>query len=434
LPDFLYFDVAQGSSAQPLANIGQPNQLAAYLAMAIPASLFLTADRRRSRIAAGLIFIFSIGIALTASRMGALMAALLCAWCAFAPWLVQRYKSARWLIAASVLVGYFAGLFLGPQLAVGGPGGVSVLQRLAVAAYGDRLTMWSEAVQIALRHPALGVGAGQYVQAQYWIAEPGTFAIGTPYAHNAVLQFAAEFGLPIAIAFAALSGWWLLRNLPERLVDPVQATIWALGVLFFLHAMLEWSLWILFVSVPVVILFAMAEPAPQRGKIDLDPRVVLAPIGLAGMLYLPLLYADFDSVAEAGSRLYFQQRSESGPSLDAVVGVAQIGTATYFKPYADRFLLSASLIKVPIEDELLDRTKRVLLHSPDVETISAYISVLALKRDVYSALPHVERLKVFAVTRERYREAEEQILRRIAREDGHADPLRERLRVMRQLD
>jgi O-antigen ligase len=434
LPDYLYFEMAPGSSSQPLANLGQPNQLAAYLALAIPATIFLASRIDRLGVAVVTNFVLAMGIAFSLSRMGAVLALLLCVWCLVVPWVVKRYGKVRWLLSSSILVGYLAGLFIGPMLSVGSTGAGTVAQRLFNAAYGDRVTMWSEAVRIAVANPWAGVGVGQYSEAQYWIAEKGFFAIGTPYAHNAIFQFGAEFGIATAVAFAALCGWWLLTNVRLRLTDSAQATIWTMVLLFLIHAMLEWSLWVLFVSVPIVILFAMGEPELERGNVQIHPRRVLAPVGLAGALYLALFYLDFDRVAEASGRLDFEQKSGQGTSLVAVMGVTANGTATFFKPYADRMLLSVTPIKAPIDDDLLERTKRVLSRSPDVETIAAHICALALRGEVSSALPHVERLRVFAVNQERYRKAEEQILQKIANEGERADPLRERLRAMRQLD
>ena len=225
-------------------------------------------------------------------------------------------------------------------------GGGSVLSRFMHSAYGDRMAMWTDAVRIALMHPLLGVGVGEYAAAQYWVTAAGNYTVGTPYAHNAILQLGAEFGVAAALYFTLLIGWWLLSRARQRWTDPRVSAVLMMGALLIVHGMLEWSLWVMFVSIPAALLFALGEPDSYR-TIRISARSTLLPIGCAGLLYLPLIYVDFDSVARVGGRLVEEQQHNGGGSAESVVGVVEFGTATYFKPHADRMLLAVTPHQAP---------------------------------------------------------------------------------------
>ena len=193
-----------------------------------------------------------------------------------------------------------------------------------------------------------------------------------------MLQIAAEFGLPLALLLIALVGWWFGGRWRTRSTDSAQVVIWALVALLGLHAMLEWSLWVLFVSIPVAFLFALGEPALARRSFFLDSRLVLTSIGIAGLIYAPVMLADFNGVAAVGGRLYREQTSGGAASLDSMLGVFQIGTATYFKPHAERMMLSTMPVSGTMDaEDRVELVRRVLTRLPEEKVIALYISALA---------------------------------------------------------
>jgi hypothetical protein len=428
LPDWLVTAHSQGYTSQPYANVGQPNHLATYLALGIVAAIYLDA-REWPRAALRLAFlVLSIGVALSGSRMGLLMVLLL----ALAPVLRRRLTAfARgelgWGVSVMLALGYITGLLGGRWAATSVVGGQSTMERVAEAAYGDRLTMWADAVRIALSSPLAGVGVGEYAQAQYWLAREMPELIGTPYAHNAVLQFAAEFGMFAGLAFVALCVWWLLRDWPRRRNVPALACVWAMMAIIGIHAMLEWSLWVLFVAILAGFLFALAEP-PLRRVASVDARPIFAALGVAGLAWAPLMWADYDDIANAAWNLEFEDSVGFGISKEMVDGLTTNSTATYFKPQSDRFVVRAAPpVRKPVSDQEVERTWRVLTRLPEERTIAVYIAGLALNGQVTDSLPHVQRMRVFAVTPERYRVAEEIVLKVIAKEGDPVAPLREEL-------
>ncbi len=351
---------------------------------------------------------------------------------ALAPVLGRRLTAFKrgelgWGVSVMLAVGYIAGLLGGRWAATSVVGGQSTMERVAEAAYSDRLTMWMDALRITLSSPLTGVGVGEYGRAQYWLARATPELIGTPYAHNAVFQFAAEFGMFAGLAFVALCVWWLLRDWPRRRNVPALTCVWAMMALIGIHAMLEWSLWVLFVAILAGFLFALAEP-PLRRVASLDARPIFATLGVAGLAWAPLMWADYDDVANAAWNLEFEDSVGFGISREMVDGLTTNSTATYFKPQSDRFVVRAAPpVRKPVSDQEVERTWRVLTRLPEERTIAVYIAGLALSGKVADSLPHVQRMRVFAATPERYRVAEEIVLKSIAREGDSVEPLRAEL-------
>jgi hypothetical protein len=428
LPEWLVTAHAQDYTSQPYANVGQPNHLATYLALGVVAAIYLDSQawpRIAVRIA---LLLLAAGVALTGSRMGLMMVLLL----ALAPTLRPRLTAFTrgeigWGVSAMLAAGYIAGLLAGRWLAPSVVGSQSTVERVADAAYGDRLTMWADALRITWSSPLTGVGVGEYGQAQYWLARPTSELIGTPYAHNAVLQFAAEFGVIAGIAFAALCLWWLLGDWTRRRASPALVCVVAMVALLGIHAMLEWSLWVLFVAILAGLLFALGEP-PLRRAFGLDVRPIFAALGVAGLAWAPLMKADYDTVADAAWNLEFEEGIGYGISKEMIEGLTTNSTATYFKPQSDRFVIRAAPpIRKPVSGTEVERTWKVLTRLPEERTIAVYVAALALDGRVADSLPHVERMRAFAVTPERYRKAEEIVLKVIKDEGATAEPLRAEL-------
>ena len=287
--------------------------------------------------------------------------------------------------------------------------------------------MWWDAVRIAAAHPFVGVGVGEYAQGQYFVAQATADTIGTPYAHNAFLQLTAEFGPAVGFAFLALTLWWFGKNWRARLSDPACCAAWIMMLLLSLHGMLEWSLWVLFVAILAGLLFALGEP-PLRRAFSLDVRLIFAALGVAGLAWSPLMKADYDSVADAAWNLEFEGSAGFGISKEMIEGLSTNSTATYFKPQSDRLVIRAAPpIRKPVSGDQVERTWKVLTRLPEERTIAVYIAGLALSGRVAESLPHVERMRVFAVTPERYSKAEEIVLKILKDEGAAAEPLRAEL-------
>ncbi len=427
LPFWLYFPMERERGFRAVANLGQANQLAAYFAMGLVALLFLQTRKWPPAAIRLLAALMAGGIALTQSRMGLLMALLLAGACLFGPLrAIAGERRSAIVFWAMALIGYVLAWIAGPALATNLEQTFAPDALLSPSSSHIRLVMWADALKVIVSQPWLGVGAGQYPDAQYWVAGRSAFTEGTPHVHNMLLQVAAEFGVPLGTGLLVLLLWWTFADWKRRLTDPSVAAVWSLGLLIILHSLLEWPLWVFFIAVPGGLLFGLGEPE-SRGAAIVDARTVMAPVGIAALLYVPLMFLDYDRVSVAAQLLYREQVAGKAASLEAQVAVLEIGDATFFKPQMDRQVLSLLSPRKPVEEYDLELARRVLSRLPDDRVIARYITLLALSGRVDEAIQHVDRMRVFSRSAERYLEAEQIVLKGIAGEGTELDSLRHRL-------
>lgn len=91
-----------------------------------------------------------------------------------------------------------------------------LISTFSLEANDDRLTIWQDTVDMIKDHPLFGVGGGSFTHVYEEYRTKGRHAIA--FAHNIVLQAAAEFGLLGLAAFATvicialIRGWRLARR------------------------------------------------------------------------------------------------------------------------------------------------------------------------------------------------------------------------------
>jgi O-antigen ligase len=84
-------------------------------------------------------------------------------------------------------------------------------ERVAWANVTNRVHAWRVAARLAVQHPVLGVGPGNFgvYYAEHWNDEPGLYHLTV--AHNAYLDVAADVGLVAAALFVAFLGVTFVR-------------------------------------------------------------------------------------------------------------------------------------------------------------------------------------------------------------------------------
>jgi O-antigen ligase len=424
LPGWLYFEMPRNPEAgpfRPVGNIGQANQVATYLAMGI-ACLALSPAKARpfgAVVRSMALLACASGIALSGSRMGLLMI------CGIGVLLIVLAASGRMapraagLSFAAMAVGYFVGL-------VGGPAAFGAVEtvssRIGQSTYGFRSVMWRDALGVVAAHPLAGVGVGEYGRAQYWVAERSPFTQGTPLVHNVVLQVAVESGVLLAMALAVLFGWWCLGRFPQRFDQPHQRLIWVLVALVMFHAMLEWPLHVMTFAIPAALLWGLGEPSTERRCLNVDAGKVLPPLAAAFLLYSPLMLEDYRRIAQATEGLV-----GTSDAFQAVLEVVTLGNQTYFKPHAERNLLRVARPSRPVDANQIAMAERVLARQPDAGLIAHYILLLALSDQPQKAIPHVERMRVFALSDEQFEQLRSRILERLQQEGDGMELLRRAL-------
>jgi O-antigen ligase len=398
LPYWLFFELRREvQNGYPYANLGQPNHLATYLAMAGVGTLYMNHFWRRPT-AVIFLALIGAGLAMTGSRMGFAFAGLLAVAAVTTTLGLAPGSQARRLhLAAGVGIGYVLGTFAVTHLLHQEAGGMlSAAQRYIDGDYGTRLSMWQDAVTIAMSSPLIGVGAGEYAGAHYLMANPSPTLVSTPYAHNLVLQVAAEFGLAAAAALLALVVWWCWAGLRKRLMNRETAMAFGALVPLGIHSLLEYPLAYLFFVVVAAFLFALSEPESRSGGQLVRSRRVFLPIALAGLMAVVTMKLDYDTVAAVTRRFYDDRRTQAGFSLETAIGLRGIADSTFFVPQVERLIIEFLPFSAQTDDESVARNWRAMTKLADPVLIARHIVLLARTGRSEQAVPHVERLRAFS--------------------------------------
>lgn len=187
-------DLIEGSRAAAVGLLGDPNDLAFTLMMAVPFALLATRETRRfpRLIHLALLATLLAGVAVTQSRGGilALGAALYFLF-------RHRFKSRL------VLVGVMVVAILGIAVASGLGARESYDPSGADASATGRLDAWKAGARMVIAHPLLGVGFDQFVANYFtYVQNPVEWVART--AHNTFVLAAAETGLAGFVPFMAI--------------------------------------------------------------------------------------------------------------------------------------------------------------------------------------------------------------------------------------
>jgi len=429
LPTWLMFPLTDKlSSRRPFGNLAQPNQLATYLVWATLATMVLMRRGTAHITVQTICAILFAGIALTGSRMGSLFAMLLVALALVPNELSADSARGRIKSAAFLLVGYGLGLALARMFLVDPSGTMATaLERYGEGSFGQRVLMWSDALQIALSHPWLGVGVGEYGDAQYQLAQPGRDLVATNNPHNLFLHIGAEFGIPVGLLVLGVVGWWCWTHSRTNGSRADLRAIFLMIGFVLVHSLLEYPLWHLYFLVATGLLVALVEPdtAPASAALKIQSRFVFASIGVAALCATTVMKVDYDAIAGIWDEFLRERASGLGHTPELVASVMITRDSTYFRPQMERVYLELFPVQAQVGDENIELSARVLSRLADVNVIVRHIELLLQAARLDETAPHIARLKVFAgADYPRYREEIEQS---VAENGAILDPVRRQL-------
>lgn len=244
------------------ANVRQPNQLATLLAIGIWSTCWLRDREKISPLTAGsIIFFLAPCLVFTGSRMAILLLGyILLLGTYFQKFDPKDFFAKYGYIAIIYAVTWYFAEVARRQGLIFFHGG----ERIADAdPTGLRWQLWANSIEISLLNPISGCGFNQFnfcfIHAPLESRAPAPF----DHAHNIILQWAVEFGWPVAIFLTVAFGAWA-KNLFKDAKNP--QTMYAIGFLGIvaIHSMLEHPLWYAAFLMPTAFLIGYCT---QRNKI-----------------------------------------------------------------------------------------------------------------------------------------------------------------------
>ena len=382
----------------PFANalvgtIGQPNNLANYLGVALLSVACLHSRGALGFAPAALIVVLAAGaMALSGSRTSWGYMAIVFA---LVPLLVRggHPEAGRKFLRIAVLglavfamvqvLNLYTDVFTGPEgrplsagerfakyLAIDGASSVRPI-RLQLFLYGWLMFLGS---------PILGVGFGEYGWHAFGLAAdlPGAIPPGMDrHSHNLFLQLLAETGVAGFLCIAVPLGSWLLRN-SWRNLGPERC--WSIGVLAImgLHSMVEFPLWHANFLGLFALLFGLLSPPSAELRANRSRRGVFLAVLVAGWLTALSALADYR---------YFEQwfrRLETAAVQDGIAQLKQLDVliteekGSLFSPYFDRLLSEMMALDEQGLNDKLAFNSQVIRIYPVPSVVDRQIVLLAL--------------------------------------------------------
>lgn len=240
----------RGNLPSVVGNIGQANQFGDWMWLAITAAAFLGAGRCIGKITAVLAMAPLTLFAITTGSRSVWLYPLVVL---FGVWLVGRKDDevtkhfSRLIFSALVMQGlvHLVLVALGGYDAFGLVSSVDRLGERGNAVDGNiRTAIWLRTLEVVKDTPWLGSGPGsfRYISLEKLLENGGGVVPVGEHAHNLFLQFAMEYGVPVAALFAVACCWWMKQCFAGRLSG---AGIWSFSSILVIgiHSMLEYPLW-----------------------------------------------------------------------------------------------------------------------------------------------------------------------------------------------
>src|SRR5712671_2212503 len=382
--------------AQPLnamfGLIGQPNNFADYLGIALLSVAFLHSREVLGAVPACLMaLLISSGTALSGSRTswGYMAVSLV-----FVPLLLRRgspeaagkvLRVAAFAFAVFALVqvlNFYTDVFTGPDGRTPSAGERLVRYLDSDNAGGERIRiqLFLYAWLMFLSNPILGAGFGEYGWRAFELAAnlPGPVTAGLDrHSHNLFLQLLAETGIAGFVCVAAPLVAWFYR-MPWRHLSP--ARCWALGVLAImgLHSMVEFPLWHANFLGIFALLLGTASPAFAALELNRLRRALFLVVVVAGGLAARSVWSDYRAFEEWFLKV--EARAKRGGLYDGAdfESLMALQENSFFAPYFDRVLTEAiELDERDLKDKLAFNAQAMRIY-PAPPMVYRQIVLLAL--------------------------------------------------------
>ncbi|MFN3887483.1 MAG: Wzy polymerase domain-containing protein [Aquabacterium sp.] len=265
---------APAVAGRAVGNLRQPNHFSTLLVWCCCAVIWLGQRRRLPEgMSAALVALFIGGVVWTASRTGMVGTAFLCLWGLLDRSLPRTLRAV--LVGAPVLyAGWWGVMWLWSHA----DGSVAFAAEARLHDGSDisssRFAIWANVLSLIRQHPWTGVGYGEFNIAWTFSVFPDRPVAFFDHTHNLLLQWAVEFGVPVAMLMTGLCLWAFVALLGGRrgLTAPSSpspapaATV--IVALAGLHSLLEYPLWYSYFLLPAAFAFGLGLGARERQEDD----------------------------------------------------------------------------------------------------------------------------------------------------------------------
>ncbi|MDO9005491.1 MAG: Wzy polymerase domain-containing protein [Aquabacterium sp.] len=388
-----------------VGNLRQPNHFSTLLVWSCCAAAWLGARGRWPRpLAIGAIVLMIGGVVFTASRTGTIAMLFLAVWGWRDRDLPLRLRQV--LMLAPVIYGaWWGGMWLWSHLDTGVAFAAEARLHDRSDISSSRFKIWANVLDLIAAHPWTGVGYGEFNLAWTLTPFPTRPVAFFDHTHNVLLQWAVEFGLPLAGLMTVLSLWGLWGLLGPGLrksADPVPGQAFAgtpagaaavIVTLVGLHSLLEYPLWYSYFLLPTAFAWGMglaararqANPGLPPQAVDPSTNSALMTGALAISIFTAWCTWDFQAAANI-----YSPREGAGPLSERI----KFGQhTTWFAYQADYANVTGVEEDEPAKPPLA--FNRTLHNLVDARLMMAYARSLAEHGEVDKGRFVVDRLREF---------------------------------------
>lgn len=365
---------------RPVSNIGQPNQAAFVLCLAIVAVLYLYnlyhKFKYRGVILAVIFLFLAAGIALTASRGGLMMMfGIPVLYALIAEHSIKKRIFFWASFSLILLIGYTVGLFIFEQNITTS----NAVSRISNESDTNRIQLQQLAISLFSEHPLTGFGWGNFAKGAFEKASESEWLILSHHSHVLITHIAAELGVLGILLFIPFL-WIMYKNFNFHM-SPTHAFVVMIVVLMVIYSMSEFPLWYLRFSLIFAVCIALIDQSAFKIKPVYNLVLIAMSIFLCiASIYYQKQYLKFFKYATA---VYAQKLNTQQ--------IGQIENVFGFTNYKDQFIYYS----LPLDDLNLDQKialgERVLANNPT--------SIFIEKQGIFEALNlnSIKALQLFKV-------------------------------------
>lgn len=363
-------------------NLAQTNHLATYFCWSLVCTLYLYARRSIGVISVILLInTFLVGLTLTGSRMSWLLIIWIASASFYSVWRMQPASRSRyWYLVLGLPLYYLMVTLAMPYIGklAHFSFSFSALDRVQAETLDvGRKTLYSQAWEIFLKNPVLGIGPGEFGFNQFMLMDHYQKWLLASSSHNLILDLLAMTGVLGASVFVIMLSMWLLRVRKIQITFETATIMLMLSVLG-VHSLLEYPEWYGFFLWPAAFFFGCLETKFIEVKHSALLRITSIIAVVGGLILSVVLYFEYLQI----ETLYFNfnkntQIKEKNNESNAI-NILSVYKSTFFRAPIE-FLLCVNLPINNIDlDKKIEISRRVIHYNLEPNVIYRHMVWLAM--------------------------------------------------------